>query len=1345
MRPFIVLSFVCVLLRADLLIAQNAIPALKLSRSTVRRLPQADEIVGAQPPGQNVFSVDGAVPAGTATAASTDSPEVAQQKQQILQQLFFDRRPSTILRAWALPPEEAMKAQLPDAGQLPNAQPGNAQPVQIPPPVTPVTSPPVDPAKELTDEEKAAKAAAEAAAKKAEDNKKTIEDFQKHLAELRLAVTKSHWPQAVELLQQFSEADRLAIYDKLLQSLIMGTPDSPRNREGQIIGEKNLIRAVDVIAIGELCPTPALTKPQTLQLGQLVTACNAEGEANYAFSAAIREHTAGDSKDHKLNKRMAAQILFAANRADEAIDFLPSLEVAQKETDLEALDLLSDTLLALHQKKADRSQLEASWAAVQSILETQPKIEAPPEAQPGAEPVPPAANAAATAPVTAATELKPGELTEADRDRIRQKALRRAVQLVPKLRKELGQKWLAESFTQQAERGRRILNGIGTAAAKNMLEKFSDTNSRMETLKLQQTSVEAVLTHAAGSIDEWEPALHLMAVNWLREAVYSSLYDTSTSRGPQMQRDEFGNYFWTNETVSFGRQMSDGMPQAIPAGKLLDARPSDKWLKYLEPTFFPTFAMATARLHLRVKEEADAFPYIETLAPTHPDEARELVKDFFSVWAENHDPNSSRRRTGMYMFSFGYNERLNGIPLTRSHQERSLHELASWTQRTRKLPLTDIDEKWISSAFTKVHSSAEVYRQDDMQAVFGSVDDMKPETLASFLQTMRNNLNSVWRAPQVQQDAGTNRKKKDIEAEVLQGYSTALKLCTDALAKHPDNWPLLMAHGSLLHDLTNYSSDLAKSATFTEERTAALKVLRSAAETYVAKSGELKETEYTVEAFNTWFYAALGDSSIAQITPERSPMLNQMEEIEAVFATLPQELQSRHRDMFANDLFARMSTVNPAVKFRYVREGLKLAGNRPQSREAQQVFDYYKDLVTEIQLKAEVDGTAKIGHSQPFGMLVSIRHTKAIERESGGFSRYLQNQNSGGGYFYNNGRPNEDYRDKFEKATREALDEHFEVLSVTFEPESINSRSDAELGWRVTPYAYVLLKARGPEIDRIPPVRLDLDFLDTTGYVVLPVETAAISVDCSPARGDARPLADLGLTQTLDEREAKAGKLTLEIKAVGKGIIPPLEELVDLSFADFEVKNIDDNKLSVSKFDESSSEPAVLSQHLWTVTLQDRKDRTATTARQFQFASAKIEPRESLYQRYDDADLKAVEQVVTLEQAYDKPKTSSTLFYGGMLLALVCAAGAGAFFLWRASPKSQPDAATTWHIPEEITPFSVLTLLKNIERNNGLSMQSQTELTRSITQIERYYFADIRETSAPDLASEARTWVSKAR
>jgi hypothetical protein len=125
----------------------------------------------------------------------------------------------------------------------------------------------------------------------------------------------------------------------------------------------------------------------------------------------------------------------------------------------------------------------------------------------------------------------------------------------------------------------------------------------------------------------------------------------------------------------------------------------------------------------------------------------------------------------------------------------------------------------------------------------------------------------------------------------------------------------------------------------------------------------------------------------------------------------------RHTSMFASNLFTRMSNVGPAIKFRYVREGLEIAGDHKLAREARAVFDYYKDLVTEIQLRATIDGDDRVGHAEPFGLKIDIRHTREIERESGGFAKYLQNQNSQN-YGYNYGRPLEDYRDKFDEAAR---------------------------------------------------------------------------------------------------------------------------------------------------------------------------------------------------------------------------------------------------------------------------------------------------------------------------------------
>ena len=1348
MRRWTVFAF-CTLL-AIIAISRPAAAQLRATRISPAQIQQAIE-AGIDP--SELMMLDGSDPSNTSPTGSDgpipDSPDaLQQQKQQLLQSLEFDRRPSAILRLWATPtPPESTTSITPP--NQPQKQPENSSPSTPTTPPNPNPNP--DPNPNPNPDPNPDPAAAERAAAAAKAQADFLQ-FRTALTALQRSVTLGDWTAVRNTLQTLAETDRERVYDRLLQSLQQGPASAPKNRMGQVIGEKNLIRAADLTEIAELCPADTLSKARSSQLGSLAANASQEGESPSALAQTFRARLQTDTPGRRLTPEVAANILLTAGRLEDCLSFLPPLDQSIAAADLRNLDLQSQVLVSLHQQKPDRSKLEQAWAAVQAILEVPPQPPAPTDtpaaaANPAETPTPPTEtpSAAPVATPNPPAPQQPKPLTPAEQEQLQQAALRRAVLLVPQLRRELGRKWLADSFTGQLERGRRILTGIGSAAARNMGEQAQNPDERLQTLLLQQTAVDALLTHAADNTETWRPVLHLLLVNWLREASYSAEWDASTSRGPRMQRDQFGNFFWQQDPAEQMRQMQmqNGMPRPIPSGKLLDARPDDRWLAFLENGFIPTFAAASARLHLKVKEETLAFPWIEQLAKTHPAEARELVETFLSTWSENNDPNNERRRTNPYMFSFGYNERLNAIPLTRSQQKRNLQELAEWVKRIRALNLEGVNEEWLATAFTKVHSAAEVYQQQDLEAVFGDLQLVRPETLALLLNGMRSALSTVWRDPQVQQAAGTNRKKAEIEAEVLRGYQSALGLCTTALAQQPRSWQLLSVRGALLHDLNNYQNDLARSPEFIERRREALTALQDAANAYSETVQQLDEDKHSVSAFNTWFYAALGDASLERITAERVAIPEQIPLISHALQNLPAEVRERHLDMFANDLFTRMSTVNPAVKFRYVREGLKLAGERPQARDARQVFNYYSDLVTEIQLQTAVDGTVRVGHSSPFGVLVSLRHSAAIERESGGFSRYLQNQNSGGGYFYNNGRPNEDYRDKFEKAARAALDEHFEVLSVTFEPESIQSRPDPEAGWRVTPYAYLLLKARGPEIDRLPPVRIDLDFLDTTGYVVLPVESPAIPLDCTPEIADQRPVEDLTITQTLDEREAAAGKLLLEIKAVGRGLVPDLQQLVELSFADFEVAAIEDNKLSVSKFDDAAREPAVLSERLWTVSLKDRRERTADEDRTFSFASARIEPKELLYQRFNDADLESVQQTLTLRQSYDQPPRNLTAWILGFLL--ITSAAAAAWFLRRRQPQTAPTAGPRWQLPAEITPFSALSLLRDIQQKTSLPGSTASDLAVSIERIERWYFATSTPPAPqPDLHAEVSSWIERA-
>ncbi len=400
------------------------------------------------------------------------------------------------------------------------------------------------------------------------------------------------------------------------------------------------------------------------------------------------------------------------------------------------------------------------------------------------------------------------------------------------------------------------------------------------------------------------------------------------------------------------------------------------------------------------------------------------------------------------------------------------------------------------------------------------------------------------------------------------------------------------------------------------------------------------------------------------------------------------------------------------------------------------MFDYYKDLVTEIKLDAQLDGPAEVGVDKPFGLLVQIRHTREIERESGGFGRYLQNQNTGGNYFfYNYGRPLENYRDKFQKAATDALSENFEVISVTFEDEKVNSKATSEYGWRVTPYAYLLLKAKSPKVDKLPPLRLDLDFLDTTGYAVLPVETPTLAIDAGSETSEPRPYRNLDIVQTLDERQAKDGKLILEIKATAQGLVPDLDDILEPASPGFTIAKTEDQGLSVARFDPDSDDTVISSERLWLVTFQGEKN-LESLPKTFHFAEVLDPDAETTYQRYVDADLAEVEPIVSLEQTYGATR-NLWVWYALGAVAAVILLSILVVALRRRKPK---EDTSRFRLPESITPFSVLGLLKDIERNNGLSPSKQEELVASIQSLERHYFAEPSH-HEPDLRDIAERWV----
>ncbi|MBI1851783.1 MAG: hypothetical protein HYR85_15695 [Planctomycetes bacterium] len=1251
-----------------------------LFAQTVIQTPDGQTIIvdggeGEQPP--QAQPVPDGQPAPNADAKPTP-------RQQKLQQLTFDRRPSAILKAWSNPPKP--KEAEPDSALPPPAVVEAVVPSPYDVPENP------EAVKKKAEAEAAQKKAAEEAAKKAAEAKAIDEE----MVALQRAVTLGDWKGVKTYFAELTPAEGKTGYERLLQVLKMPPPPQqptpgqpPPPQQGQQQGEKNRFAAEDVIGLCSAAPLP-LEKAHTTSLGQILRLALDAGVQLDGFLETVRPGV--DSIDSPLIRRKLARLLLAANEVTAMGEFLPTPDEAEQANDREGLNLLSHCYLAQNQKDGKVEWLEKAWKVTQAALAD-------------------------------------GEIADDEKA----DALTRAVEIAPRIRKELGATWLNESFTSRPERGMEILASIGTFAALGLQREPMASDRRQKWLELQSTAAKALLASAPERANEWHSTLELLAMNWMREALFTYQWDTSTSLNPRMQRDPYGNFFYWDPGQY--NQRAQNMPLAIKTSDVLDVRPDDAWLSHIEAALRPKFDIVTAQLYLKVGEDEAAFPFIEKLASSHPKPAKDLVDEFLRVWAKNHDPNSERNRSNQYVFFYGFEERASGIPLTRSKQDRNLKDLGECVTRLRKLPV-ELDEKLLAQAFTKAHSVAEVYKLESIEQVFGPLKALSASSVAELVQGMRANLAGMWRDPALQEKSKTKRRAQDIVMEVLRGYELAHATLDRALAGHPDSWELVLADAAIRHDEINYAQEIQKHPEFSQVRSDVFQLFHKAAAMYAAKATDLPQEKETTQVYETWFYAALGACDLAALTHEQLLAEKEIPLIREAIAALPGEKAERHMGMFANTLFTRLGSVKPAVKVRLVREGLAIVGDHKQAREARQVFDYYNDLVTEIKLETRIDGGDRVGYETPFGLFVDLKHTREIERESGGFAKYLQNQNSQQ-YGWNYGRPLEDYRDKFEEAARTALSEQFDVMSVTFNEPTVKSRAVEPYGWRVTPYAYVLLKAKGPQVDRVPPLHLDLDFLDTSGYAVLPVESAIVPIDATAKAGEVRPCENLKITQTLDERHAKDQKVLLEVKATGRGLVPPLADYLDVVPDGFEIAKKDEAPPSVVKFDDEDDQGRVISERVTTLTFV-AKAGLSKLPDSFAFGKPKVEVAGSDHFRYVDADLASVGDSVLLEHTYGA-KSRAWMWW---IPIGVVALGAAAFAVHKLR-RPRANAKARFPMPVTLTPFTVLGYLRDIQRNDGLAQAEREQLAIEITRLERFYFAT-PEGSQPDLANIAATWSGRA-
>ena len=1086
-----------------------------------------------------------------------------------------------------------------------------------------------------------------------------------------------------------------------------GIPEQPMMQQGQGPGNNAgpPLGVGDVLALAEIAPHPLEDEDARL-LGQLLKRLLTRGDALEPLLAKLETGARGVGGKEAADRHRAAELLVAADRLIEAGRFLPAIASAQEKFDFMALDLHARQLLAFGRKEKDSKAYQQAWEVNQFILA--------------------ATNSAASN---------------------REPALKRCFELMPLIAREVGTNWLRESFQKSPQQGLVILSAVSQQFQRNLNDRSTDT--RLKNLELQKQVVDTFLDVADPAQPHWRAALNLLAQGWQTEASYAKQrYRPPRNYGPQY--DEFGNmtYYEPYQQQYDGNQAPPIAPEPVA-----NCAPGERWLAQLEESLQPAVRALLADLFLKADQTDKALPFIEALAAVQPQVANDLANEFLKGWAKSRNPMPQQRNMsygpyGPIYYGPGspYGMRGAGISLTRAMQQRHIRELSAYLRRLEALKLPKLDDGALVGAFTAAHSPAEVFRVEDMETVYGSLERIKLDTLAGLAQTMRERLAGQWRQPRVQQEAKTQRNDKQIDAEVLRGYETVLKLVEDGLRRDDKNWSLTLVRSAAYFDLAEFQyGKKVDLAIYVEKREQAFKGFARAAALYAEALSGIEEKDQSPRAYQQWFNANLGASDLAYVTRQQEPETNQLQQIRAAMLALPGTAAERHLAAFAKQLGQSANSIKAELKPRYLRAGLKIVGDHKDAEDARKLVTYYEDLLREIEFVVRLEGDAEVGHAAPFGVLVSLRHTADIEREAGGFARYLRNMKKGQyAYYYNpyGQQQQRNFVEDFEKQVREKLTDKFDIKTVTFFDEKVTSRGYGRVGWRETPLAYILVQAKDGSVDQIPALHMDLDFTDSRGAVVLPVESQITLLDARPGRAVSRPLTNAEITQILDDREIAQGRLALEIKATAKGLIPELGALVKTNFASLNVEEFTDHGLAISQMDTEGDEIKPASERSWLIKLRLPDD--APKALAFQFPEPTLAGVKAVYKRYADADLVEVKPELALAGFTLRPRP---WWHWVMLGVLLLAAAGGVLWWLRRHQPAVAVAQPVYTLPEPITPFALIALLRQMHADGSLRWKEtdRTELAQNIAGLETYFFARERNGDPePDLPGIGRRWVESA-
>lgn len=1103
-----------------------------------------------------------------------------------------------------------------------------------------------------------------------------------------LYVQAGEWEKLRDLIAKYPSDFPARMHTKVLNDLMWGNP-------------KPLLLPIDVLRLADASPTE-LGDKQTIALGKLLSFAVGKTESRTELMAQLKKGTARLGGADPAKRHAAARVLAAAEFWNEAKEF------GLKESEI-------PELTAGLKPDAPAQLVEPTWEPLLAVLRD---VRSTPEAR----------DEALTNLHVAMLQSTPATVQS-------------------RLGAVLGDE-------SQQEIGWELVALLGRKTARGQAD--FDLSVRRVNLELQVLALNLLAKNKRLSTSPGPTFANLYARNWQAEAQNTLTIYPTWKKAPPESREKY---------------------QHVAVEELLRTAPSDEWLAALEPQLASSVKLASARLTLLTDNIGRLVPQLAEFSRRDKTAAAEIASAYLLRWTQLHDPSFTPEALKQY--------KLDGhaIVLTRAEQEQSLKQLGEMLRALDPETRVLLDEAMLVTAFDLCHSKAEIYTREQMVQVFGPLEGLPPTLLLSLLERMRFKLGAHWRNLAVQTDAATKRDSADVFELVNEGYAQADAIATEWLAAHPDDWRTTCTAGSILAEWAEfaYFQAVASSpsgdrfAVYLQRSSAALDRFRAGAKAYAEAVPKMSRADFSLLPYRSWFYGLLGIAHDSDVNLRKGVTRESLVEISRAMKGLPMGAGGVHLQMFSTMIAdnVKANVIPPQMKYRYLSSAVEITGRNATVYPAEEKVQYYESLLKEIRLRARVDGSTRIRQNGPFGVFVTLVHTADLAREAGGFGKYLQNETrrtvSGKTIVE---QPL--YRDRFEEALRIALADFFEIKSIIFAdpnagakpmipeggemsvsttaagPEVVPAAGDEK--WQETPLAYLHLVAKDATVDRVPPLEIELDFFDRDGKVVIPLPSTPVLIEIAPDAPARRSATAIAITQIVDARElAEHKRLKLDVIATANGLVPDLEDLLELKAFGLQITNIDNREgLHVSELHSGDDGLYAKSERNWTVELDPAPLLQGAQQRvEFEFPQPQSEATAVTYRTYEDMDPVAAAAKITLaegEAAAAIAEPNYPAWIGGGIVACLAVGLILTRLLWK-QPVDGSQAAPAFVAPREATPFAVATLLHRIRGSKlaHLTDAQVAELTRDIQSLEQGSFAPAANPrSESELRSLADAWVRAA-